>query len=270
MAAIRRYDLWLLLAAMAVSALLAEGLLRGIGISFPVFHAWDRYTGVAPIPGAEGLWVEEGGPHRVRFNQHGVRDRERTYQKPAGTYRILVSGDSFTEALQVTMEHTYWSVLERRLDRCVPPGFDAIEVLNFGVGATGTAQQLLKLRHHGGYRYRPDLILLAFFSGNDVANNSRALQKTPYIPYFVLRDDTLVLDDTYLRGWMSRWVRPSLMYRGWVRLRQDSRLLQLASRAQGRVRAFLRHRPARSEPRLGLEVGLTPEIYRPPARHRME
>jgi len=48
-------------------------------------------------------------------------------------------------------------------------------VLNLGVGGYGTAQQLLYLEEEG-VRYRPNLVVLAFYLGNDVQNNSRALE----------------------------------------------------------------------------------------------
>ena len=50
-----------------------------------------------------------------------------------------------------------------------------VEVLNLGVGGYGTAQQLLTLEEDG-LRYRPDLVVLGFFLGNDVQNNSRAIE----------------------------------------------------------------------------------------------
>ncbi len=48
-------------------------------------------------------------------------------------------------------------------------------MLNLGVGGYGTAQQLLALQEEG-LRYRPDLVVLAFYLGNDVSNNSYALE----------------------------------------------------------------------------------------------
>ncbi|HVT18767.1 MAG TPA: hypothetical protein VHQ90_21610 [Thermoanaerobaculia bacterium] len=50
----------------------------------------------------------------------------------------------------------------------------------------GTAQELLTLRHEV-WRYAPDLVLLAFYTGNDVRNNERRLEQDPSRPYFILR-----------------------------------------------------------------------------------
>jgi hypothetical protein len=94
--------------------------------------------------------------------------------KPPGVYRIAVLGDSYAEALSVDLEETFWWLLAQRLQACeLQPG-KRFEAVNFGVSGYGTAQQLLTLRHRG-WEYSPDLVLLAFFPGNDVRNNSLAL-----------------------------------------------------------------------------------------------
>ncbi|MEE2980903.1 MAG: hypothetical protein VYA71_05080, partial [Pseudomonadota bacterium] len=60
----------------------------------------------------------------------------------------------------------------------------------------GTAQQLITLRS-SVLVYEPDLVLVAFYSGNDVWNNSRALDGHADRPYYTLDDETLVLDDSF-------------------------------------------------------------------------
>ena len=53
----------------------------------------------------------------VRINSHGFRDRERSYDKPEGTSRIVVLGNSWTEALQVPLEKTCPALLESDLQK---------------------------------------------------------------------------------------------------------------------------------------------------------
>jgi hypothetical protein len=74
-----------------------------------------------------------------------------------------------------------------------------IEVINFGISGYGTAQELQMLRHYA-WDYSPDVVLLAFFTGNDVQNNSRALQQDDYRPYFLLQNGKLVLDDLFVNA----------------------------------------------------------------------
>jgi hypothetical protein len=63
-----------------------------------------------------------------------LRDREHDH---ARTLRIAVLGDSFAEALQITMEEAFWSV---ELQGCPSLAGREPEVINFGVSGYGTAQ----------------------------------------------------------------------------------------------------------------------------------
>jgi hypothetical protein len=80
-----------------------------------------------------------------------------------------VIGDSFMEAYQVELEQSLPYLLQESLaDR-------RVEVINLGVGGYGTAQEYLYLRDDG-LKYEPDLVVLAFFTGNDVQDNSRRMK----------------------------------------------------------------------------------------------
>jgi hypothetical protein len=125
-----------------------------------------------------------------------LRDREHSLVKPAGTLRIAVLGNSYTEAMQVPLEQTYWAVMERELARASLPDVRNVEVINFGVGGFGTAQELITLRTKV-WKYKPDVVLLAFLTGNDVLYNYRELNQQPQSPYFVYRAGRLVLDQSF-------------------------------------------------------------------------
>lgn len=111
----------------------------------------------------------------VETNSQGWRDVEHRFDKPAGTFRILVLGDSFMEGYSVALADSFARVLERTLDR--PPAFGGrrVEAINLGVGGYSTLQETLAWRDTG-VRYHPDLVVLAFYTNNDVAENSRELQ----------------------------------------------------------------------------------------------
>ena len=66
--------------------------------------------------------------------------------------------------------------MEEKLNVCKNNKYKKIETINFGVTEYGTTQELLTLQHEV-WNYDPDIILLAFFSGNDVADNSKLLSK---------------------------------------------------------------------------------------------
>ncbi len=171
-------SLLLLLAATALSAALVEGVLRwahfgslrlperGEATSLRIPHPT---RGWALAPGRSVLQSTRDYSVRVAINSKGLRDVEHDYEAAAGAFRIVVLGDSFMEAYQVTLEESFPRRLERRLAE------RRVEVINLGVGGYGTTQQLLYLREEG-LEYRPDLVLLAFLPDNDIRNNSRALE----------------------------------------------------------------------------------------------
>ncbi len=256
-----------LIAASVVVVLLgAEIVLRIAGVSYPSFYEEDADLGGRLRAGAEGWTHGEGGSF-VSINNDGMRDSEHTVAKPPGTVRIAVLGDSFAEAMQVPQEQTFWAVLGRELSSCAQRSY---EVLNFGVSGYGTAQELLMLRHRV-WRYNPDIVLLAFFSGNDVRNNSAALNRDPAIPYFVYKGDRLVLDESYRTTLASLRLSPSQRtLRGFAAgLRNNSRVLQVMDQA----RVGFRRREAvkavdmasaESAVIKGGEVGLDNAVYSEP------
>lgn len=110
-------------------------------------------------PGSEAVLM--GVP--VSINSLGLRDRELSTVKPAGTYRILVLGDSMTFGWGAPQDQTYPRVLEQLLQSQPLPGVTAkIEVINAGVGNYNTAQEVAYFRERG-IQLEPDLVLLAFF-----------------------------------------------------------------------------------------------------------
>ena len=147
------------------------------------FHTSDPNLGWKLKPGASGEWNGEGASF-VQVNSEGLRDREHTKAKPPNTLRVAVLGDSFTEAIHVPVEQTFWSKLERKLGNCqAVKGRKNVEVINFGVQGYGTAQELIMLRKKV-WDYSPDIVILAFFIGNDVINNSPKLEYDHYRPFF--------------------------------------------------------------------------------------
>ena len=150
-------------------------------------------------PGASFEWKGEGERSFIQANKDGLRDREHTKEKPPKTFRIAVMGDSFTEALQVPMEKTFWWKMRKQLNKkCTALSDRKVEVINFGVQGYGTAQQLMTLRHKA-WKYSPDLVILAFFPGNDLINNSKKLDFHKRRPYFVYKNGELVPDMSWLK-----------------------------------------------------------------------
>jgi len=214
----------LVLLGLALGGLASEGLVRLAGVSYPQPYAPDPYCGTRLRPGWEGWWRQEGQAY-IRINGYGFRQGNRSPAKPPGTYRVAVLGDSFVEAFQVPDEQTFCAQLEHRLQACRTWADRRVEVLNFGVSGYGTAQELLMLRHYV-WQYEPDVVVLAFFAGNDLRNNSAELEPYQVRPFYHLQADQLVLDDSFrqhpdYRKAQTAWVRCK------VRLTDHLRTLQL-------------------------------------------
>jgi hypothetical protein len=252
-------------AATALALLVAEAALRGAGVSYPNFYRPDPDRGWALRPGAEGWWRKEGLAW-VRISSAGLRDVEHAAAKPPGRLRIAVLGDSCAEALQVPVERTFWKLLERRLASCpAATGGRGVEALDFGVAGYGTAQELLTLRRQV-WRFQPDLVLLAFYPGNDVRNNARPLEQDPLRPYFTLGPDgRLALDDSFraAAGYrLRRTFAARLAYGAYDHLR----LLQVAKQGKSVVDGWIGAARARSkeEGEALQELGLDNAVYSPP------
>jgi hypothetical protein len=259
-----RAKLGLAAAAAVLALLLGEAALRIAGVSYPNFYRPDPYRGWALRPGAEGWWHTEGRAW-VRISSAGLRDVEHAAAKPAGRLRIAVLGDSCAEALQVPIEQTFWKLLERRLASCPAAGGRAVEALDFGVAGYGTAQELLTLRRQV-WRFQPDVVLLAFYPGNDVRNNARPLEQDPLRPYYVLGPDgSLALDDSFraAAGYrLRRTAAARLTYGAYDHLR----LLQVAKQGKGVVDGWIGAARARTKEEGAAlqELGLDNAVYSPP------
>jgi hypothetical protein len=241
---LRLVKLAMVLAALLAGLFIAEIALRISGYTYPVFYTTDTVRGYALQPGASGWYRKEGASY-VRINDEGLRDRDHAKQKPPGTLRIALIGDSFAEALQVPLEDAFWVVMEERLQGCRAfNGGKRVEVINFGVSGYGTAQELLTLRERA-WDYAPDIVLLAMTTNNDITDNLRALKKTEEIPYFVYSNGQLVLDDSFLKSRTFR-VRHSSLNRAGRWIRDHLRVIQAFHQGHYALKNYLSSRRARA------------------------
>jgi hypothetical protein len=145
---------------------------------------WHPTRGWALKPNLRDVPV--AGGRVLNSNSRGVRGRrEHGDDKPPGTTRIVVLGDSFTFGEDVGDDETYGHHLERLL-----PG---AEVINLGVHGYGHDQMLIYLREEG-VRYRPDIVILGFLTG-DMERNVLSFRDYAK-PRFVLEGGKLALRNT--------------------------------------------------------------------------
>jgi lysophospholipase L1-like esterase len=116
-----------------------------------------------------------------RTNSHGQRDVERSFEKPAGTRRILMLGDSVVAGHGI---RNIDDTISRRLEALLAP--DGVEVLNFGVGGYCTAAEV-ELLAVKGLRYGPDLVVLVFTENDYLDRNEQIVGIRPERPRWAER-----------------------------------------------------------------------------------
>lgn len=120
----------------------------------------------------------------VTINPAGQRGPHHPIERTPGRVRIAVLGDSQAWGDGVADDE----VFATRLDG------DGVEVLNFAALGYGTDQELLSFEHVAA-GYRPDVLVVAIFVGNDFSDNlSTGTFQYPKPHYEVAEDGSLRLE----------------------------------------------------------------------------
>lgn len=120
----------------------------------------------------------------VNTNIHGQRGLvDWPVERQNGVKRILCIGDSYTFGFLVRDEESFPEVLRTR-------HFPGVEVINWAVPGYGTDQQLL-LFERDGVRFKPDIVLLGFYTRDLFRNDTwfRSYMK----PMFEIEEGQLAL-----------------------------------------------------------------------------
>lgn len=104
----------------------------------------------------------------LETNSLGLRDNEHELSKAPGTFRVLLLGDSMSMAEGVELADTYIKQFEKKANE---QGLDKrIETINAAIRGYGNDQEVV-LFERIGMKFQPDLVILAFFEGNDFEDN---------------------------------------------------------------------------------------------------
>jgi lysophospholipase L1-like esterase len=159
------------LAAVGVSVALAlvaaEGAVRALDLA-PQVSVIERgrfrlsrnpLIGYEPVPGLDYRGDDLSFfDYTGASNSLGYRDREHPVEKPPGTWRVVVIGDSIAAGLKVErFAHTLPPLLEGELRAAGVPA----EVISLAVSGYNTRQEVETLRDRG-LAFAPDLVLVAY------------------------------------------------------------------------------------------------------------
>lgn len=148
-----------------------------------VFYAFEIFLFVTdpvrklPFDGnKDGIRYTWG--HPVVNNQYGFREEEFLSPKPAGTYRVMVLGDSLTWGAGLAPEQRYTDIVERMLNERVPT--KKFELLNFAVSGGPTTRERDILYEFKGV-VQPDLIVIGYCANDPL---QKSAQYSPERAYF--------------------------------------------------------------------------------------
>jgi lysophospholipase L1-like esterase len=243
--------------ALLIFVFVIELSLRFAGIAYPPRIQPDAVLGMLNRPGAD-FWQRDEGSSYVEINSEGFRDVQWPIAKQHGEYRIAVLGDSYVEAMQVSVEDRFTEILPQNLNHQRAFRDKVARVMNFGMSGFGTGQELLLLKDRGS-KYRPDLVVLAFLTGNDLSDNCCSLRPQTQRPFYTLRDGTLALDSSFARqrNWTDTIGRA---------IASESRLVQVAYAARRELRALRGRMPATIATKAkSQEPGLDSQAYLEPS-----
>ncbi len=219
---------------------------------FPYFYCYDAERGWGLNPGAHGWYTREGRSY-LRINHDGFRGPDYPLTKPPDTIRVAVLGDSYVEAMQVAEDKTFTAVIARELAESPILKGRKVEALNFGVDGYGTLQELITLQRKV-WKYHPDIVVLAIFLGNDVRNNSVALEPDQCRPFLVPENGRYVAGGPFI---------DSPGYRLWCEARFDYRDLRLFDLFKNTLEVML-HGGSGPTPQHPIEQAINYNIYKPP------
>ncbi len=127
----------------------SEVILRVMGFGHPIIYRVDAQVGYYPAPDQN---VHRYGGE-IHINAFGMRSRDVAAQKPAGTFRILMLGDStLYGGSYIGQNRIYAARLEKLLNARTaggPPIPHPVEVLCLGVNAWGPQHELAYVTKFG-------------------------------------------------------------------------------------------------------------------------
>jgi hypothetical protein len=185
-------------------------------------------------------YMQRGIPRQlIEFSEDGMRLD--AFEGPA-LCTVGMFGDSLLEALQVGRNEDLSSLTEADLRE---NGY-SVNFQNYGMGGYGTTAEFIRYNQLFEAGHKFDQVVLFFYPGNDVANNSRALNggESGRYPYFVIDSGQLRRDDSEGSGlrtdrmWVLREFLAKYSHLSNIVMNADTRLVTLPKIRSSTMGAF--------------------------------
>jgi lysophospholipase L1-like esterase len=151
-----------LLALVMIWLLGLELAIRVFDIGPEINPVWSGNYQLSQNPALRYELAPGSSDGRSKINTHGMRDREYPLDKPPGTFRIAVIGDSIAFGNSISESSTFSTQLEALFAKYFrESGEPIVEVLNFGVTGYSISQVVETLRSRA-LAFDPDLVVYAY------------------------------------------------------------------------------------------------------------
>ena len=168
----------------------------------------------------DGTYAKPEFDHERRINSLGLRDVEPARDKPAGTFRIIGIGDSFTEGVGVALEDSYLNVLARNLN--ADPDLVDVSVMSAGVAGSDPIFGYTLLRDKL-LMFEPDLVILTV-NESDVSDVIIRGGKERFLSDGSLRQAEPPADEwLYEVSHFYRFIKMAVLGYDWLHLRRSER-----------------------------------------------
>lgn len=173
-----RKNIFILITTILVSLAVIEGILRLFETQTYVALWQVNKDGMMVLkPNLEKKIFdnEDLKYHHVKINSLGFLGEDVEQEKSVDTLRIVVLGDSYVAATGVDYDKNFPYLLTKKVQDLIfanpSSTYKKVEVLNFGMGGTGTVDEM---KYYEKYvqKYRPDVVVLSFYLQNDTVDNS--------------------------------------------------------------------------------------------------
>ena len=142
-------------------------------------HEWSilKYNTQLGNTGTYRIGLKSQIKGEYRINTSGWNSHCSYYPKRTSKTRIVVIGDSYVEALQVDVNSSFSSIIEKELSKTLP-----VEVYSFGISAAPLSQYLWMMKYVF-QKFNPDIAIINIVH-NDFYDSLSEVKRIPFFLQF--------------------------------------------------------------------------------------